>query len=137
MKRLVVLIVCFMPFLLSAQQVQDEHLVKSIFFGGGSWYIDQRQIDELYEFIDSFENLENYEITVHSFTDNIGGKEYNEWLSEMRSQSVLELLLLKDIPMEQIVVKDFGLVNPIYSNDSWSGKRMNRRVDVILWPISM
>lgn len=71
---------------------------------------------------------------MHSHTDNIGGKEYNEWLSEMRSDSVVEeLLTFEGIKNTAIEIKDFGLFNPVYDNSTFEGRRMNRRVDVIFW----
>jgi OOP family OmpA-OmpF porin len=116
--------------------IQGTDLMKSVFFGGGSWYVNDVQQQELKQFLEGFEDLSKYQITIHSHTDNIGGVEYNRWLSQMRSQSVLELLLLNDIPMDQITIESFGLKNPLYDNKTFSGKRMNRRVDVVLWPIS-
>ena len=116
--------------------IQDQNLIKSVFFGGGSWYISDNQQQELKQFLEGFEDLTKYEITIHSHTDNIGGVEYNKWLSRMRGQSVFEQLLLNNVSIDQITIEDFGLKNPLYDNKSFSGKRMNRRVDVVLWPIS-
>src|SRR3990170_5478438 len=118
----------------TAQQ-QDE-IRKSIYFGGGSYYVDEYQIDELYIWLDSIPNaLDKYDIQLISHTDPIGGKEYNEWLSKMRSEAVQQILLKRDIPERKISIKDWGLDNPVYSNRSYSGMQMNRRVDVILYPI--
>jgi outer membrane protein OmpA-like peptidoglycan-associated protein len=114
---------------------QDE-IRKSIYFDGGSWYIDDFQVQELTHWIDSIPNLlDKYEIQLISHTDPIGGKEYNEWLSQMRSESVYKILIDQDIPEKKISVKDWGLENPVYQNDSWRGRIMNRRVDVILHPL--
>jgi len=134
MVRIIVMLV-FIPLLGVAQQSQDE-IRKSIFFGGGSYDIDEFQADELSDWLDSIPNLlEKYDIHLISHTDPIGGKAYNEWLSKMRSEAVQQLLLSKDIPENKITIKDWGLENPVYSNQSYSGMQMNRRVDVILYPI--
>lgn len=119
----------------AAQQVHDE-IRMSIYFGGGSYDIEGYQAEELYQWLDSVPNLlEKYDIQIISHTDPIGGKQYNEWLSRMRSEAVQQLLLNRDIPEHKISIKNWGLENPVYSNDSWSGMQMNRRVDVILYPI--
>jgi outer membrane protein OmpA-like peptidoglycan-associated protein len=119
----------------SAQQRQDE-IRKSIFFGGGSYLITEDQTAELYHWLDSIPNLlEKYDIHLISHTDPIGGKEYNEWLSKMRSGAVQGLLLQRNIPEHKITSKDWGLENAVYRNDSYEGMVMNRRVDVILYPI--
>ena len=117
------------------QQHSDE-VRMSIYFGGGSYFIDDDQASSLYEGLDSIPNLlQKYDIQLISHTDPIGGKEYNEWLSKMRSEAVQHLLVQKQIPKNKISIKDWGLDNPVYSNDSYRGMIMNRRVDVILYPI--
>ena len=109
---------------------------KSIYFDGGSYYIDQYQAHELSRWIDSIPNLlDKYQIQLISHTDPIGGKQFNEWLSQMRSGAVYDLLIEKNIPRELISIRDWGLENPVYSNDTWEGRIMNRRVDVILHPV--
>lgn len=119
-----------------SQSVQPNEIRKSIYFGGGSYFIDDTQIEELYHWLDSIPNLlEKYSIQLTSHTDPIGGKEYNEWLSKMRSEAVHQILLQKLIPEHKISTKDWAFENAVYSNDNWSGMQMNRRVDVILYPI--
>jgi outer membrane protein OmpA-like peptidoglycan-associated protein len=114
---------------------QDE-LRKSIYFGGGSYYIDEYQAGDLAHWLDYIPNLlDKYEIQLISHTDPIGGKRYNEWLSQMRSEAVYQLLLERDIPDKMIHIKNWGLENPVYTNDSRKGMMMNRRVDVILRPV--
>ena len=114
---------------------EDAPLMKSIFFGGGSYYIDEGQVLELEEFIDALPDIEQYTISIHSHTDNIGGVEYNNWLSQMRSESVIHELILQNIPYDKIYIKDFGEYNPVFDNNTYKGRRMNRRVDIIFEPI--
>lgn len=119
-----------------ASEVKDDPpLMKSIFFGGGSYYIDDGQIIELKEFIDNLPDLQHYTISIHSHTDNIGGADYNNWLSQMRSESVIYELVLQNIPIENIFIKDFGEYNPVFDNDSYKGRILNRRVDILFEPI--
>lgn len=114
----------------------NNELRKSIYFGGGSYEMDHDQMMMLSDWLDSIPNLlDKYQIQLISHTDPIGGKEFNEWLSKMRSQSVYDLLIQKDIPEQFISIKDWALDNPVYSNQTYRGMRMNRRVDVILYPL--
>lgn len=120
----------------TAQQlVADESLIKSIYFGGGSYYIDSYQRQELKTFLASFPNIEDYTITIHSHTDDIGTIEYNQMLSEMRSSMSIRQLLENNIPRDIITIQDFGEFNAIYDNSTYEGRIRNRRVDIILWPI--
>jgi outer membrane protein OmpA-like peptidoglycan-associated protein len=128
-------IILFISLSLLAQTKSDE-IRKSIYFDGGSYYIDEYQATDLSRWLDSIPNLlDKYEIQLISHTDPIGGKRYNEWLSKMRSQAVFDILISKDIPEKFIHTKDWAFENAVYSNDNFKGMVMNRRVDVILFPI--
>lgn len=130
----VLIITCFSL----AAQGQTEHIRKSIYFPGGQFYITPHQILELRQFLDSIPDLSYFNITIHSHTDNIGGAAYNQWLSQMRSATtVYELVENNGIQIESIEQKDFGQFNPVYDNSTHQGRQMNRRVDIIFWPISL
>jgi len=116
---------------------EKEHLVKSIYFGGGNYYIDEFQVQEVKDFVQEIPNVQHYVITVHSHTDNIGGAAYNEWLSEMRSNAAIQILEDLSIDRSMIEIKDFGQFNPVYDNDTYIGRLKNRRVDIIFWPITL
>ena len=119
----------------NAQERNDDpQLIKSIYFGGGSYFIDSYQIQELEEFIKSVQGVQNYSITIHSHTDNIGSVEYNQRLSELRSEAAISELLKLSISLERMQIKDFGKYNPVYDNSTLDGRLRNRRVDIILWP---
>jgi outer membrane protein OmpA-like peptidoglycan-associated protein len=134
--RSLFLVFCLFTVVNCLAQKKTDELRKSIYFGGGSYYIDDVQITNLYNWLDSVPNLlDKYNIQLISHTDPIGGKEYNEWLSEMRSHAVEGILLQRAIPKFKISIKDWGLDNPVYSNTTFQGMQMNRRVDVILYPI--
>lgn len=136
MRKLTIICLLLVGAMAQAQQRVDNEIRKSIFFGGGSYYIDEAQIVALNLWLDSIPNLlEKYSIQLISHTDPIGGRAYNEWLSEMRSQAVQQILMNRAIPDHKISIKDWGLENPVYNNQSYSGMQMNRRVDVILYPI--
>lgn len=114
---------------------QTEPIVLRIFFDGGSYYMRYEHMLEIDQAIDSIADVNKYQITIYSHTDNIGGKRYNEWLSMMRSHSVVQQLVAKNIAEELIIVKDFGEEDPLYSNTNYGGVLGNRRVDLIFWPV--
>lgn len=129
-------IILLIGFCAASAKSQSDELRKSIYFDGGSYGIDEQQASDLLHWLDSIPNLlDKYQIQLISHTDPIGGKRYNEWLSGMRSYAVKDLLLRNDFPEKTIHIKNWGLEKPIYSNDSFKGMVMNRRVDVVLHPI--
>ena len=136
--RPALLLVLILNYLLLAAQPGSlsEFETKSIYFGGGNWYVDPDQQNELLQWIDAVPNLHEFEIVIQSHTDNIGGKEYNQWLSRMRSESVFQILQGHDIPAEWLFIRDYGQDNPDFDNNTYMGRLHNRRVDVILVPPS-
>lgn len=122
----------FTTFLIAQQK--NHAISKSIFFGGGNYYIDQQQVLELNDWLDKFPGLEGYDILIHSHTDDIGSLEYNQWLSQMRTNSVIRELAKRGLVPETISKEDFGELNPVYDNETWEGKLKNRRSDIILIP---
>ena len=123
--------------ILFSQTKGDPVYIQSIYFGGGDYRIDKVQKKDLSDFLQSIPNIEEYEISVHGHTDDIGGVEYNQWLSEMRSEMVVRQVVLENITRESIGIKDFGELNPIYDNNTWEGKLKNRRADIVLKKIVM
>lgn len=135
MKLLVAFFALALQVLIAQNQQQDE-IRKSVYFGGGSYDVDEYQQKKLSDWLDSIPNLlEKYEIEIISHTDPIGGKRFNEWLSKMRSEAVFNIIVDKSIPEKMIHIKDWAFENPVYANDNFQGMVMNRRVDVIVRPV--
>ena len=129
-------VVCLLLACFSLQTAfSQETLVKSVYFGGGSYYIDGVQVKEIQEFIQSIPNIEQYQISISSYTDNVGGVEYNQWLSQQRSRSVRGQLIRLKIENEKILQEDNGQFNNLYDNNTARGRMANRRVDIILTPL--
>ena len=140
MKRWSILIILMsFAYLAQAQQSEEEkpdYYIFSIYYGGGSYYITPDQKQGLAEFLEKIPDIDQHEISVHGHTDDIGGRQYNQWLSEMRCESAIsELLKNALIRADQISIEEFGELNPIYDNSTWEGKLKNRRVDVIIKPV--
>lgn len=69
-------------------------------------------------------------IHVVGHTDDSGNTEYNSRLAEARARSVSAYLAARGISVDQIEVESFGAKRPIASNNTESGRQLNRRVDV-------
>src|SRR5215471_2029385 len=71
-------------------------------------------------------------LQVEGHTDNVGGDEYNQQLSEKRAQAVRDYLVEQGIAADAITWRGFGKTMPIAGNDSADGRRQNRRVELVL-----
>jgi OOP family OmpA-OmpF porin len=69
-------------------------------------------------------------IEVQGHTDNVGGDDYNQKLSEARSKSVLGWLTERGVIPARLTYKGYGRSRPVATNDSDEGRAKNRRVEI-------
>ena len=70
-------------------------------------------------------------VVIEGHTDNVGSEQSNQGLSERRAQSVQTALQQRGVGSSQIIAVGRGESSPIDSNESDSGRRQNRRVELI------
>jgi OOP family OmpA-OmpF porin len=70
-------------------------------------------------------------LRVEGHTDNVGGKDPNQKLSEARAMSAARWLVAKGIDCHRIIPVGFGETKPIASNNTDDGRSQNRRVDFV------
>ena len=82
-----------------------------------------------------FSNLikENIDfIKIHGHTDSIGNKDYNLELSFNRANTIKEMLSAFDLTQYITETKGYGDTSPIERNTYETGRKKNRRVEVII-----
>lgn len=72
-------------------------------------------------------------ILVTGYTDSDGTEQYNQSLSERRAKSVSDYTAAQGVSSSRFSVVGFGESEPIASNDTVDGKRMNRRVEIAVF----
>jgi len=71
-------------------------------------------------------------VTIEGHTDNVGGKAYNQRLSERRAESVKRYLVEKlGADASKISTVGYGFSRPIADNKTPEGRQQNRRVDAV------
>ena len=77
------------------------------------------------------------DVIIEGHTDSTGSDEINEHLSQKRAESVREYLVANQtLPYAKIVAVGYGSMRPLASNETDSGRAINRRIDVIIKPAS-
>ena len=71
-------------------------------------------------------------IEVDGHTDNVGGDEYNQNLSDQRAESVRAYLVAQGVPTGSVTAKGFGKTQPVGTNDTAEGRQLNRRVELVV-----
>jgi outer membrane protein OmpA-like peptidoglycan-associated protein len=73
-------------------------------------------------------------IEVAGHTDSTGSDSYNQLLSQQRAHSVSNVLIQSGVEGIRIDTVGYGETRPTASNQSASGRRQNRRVELTLLP---
>jgi outer membrane protein OmpA-like peptidoglycan-associated protein len=71
-------------------------------------------------------------VIVQGHTDSTGSETHNQGLAERRATAVRSYLVSRGIDGQRIEAIGFGEGQPIASNDSDSGRQLNRRVEILL-----
>jgi len=75
-------------------------------------------------------------VDVVGHTDSTGSMELNQRLSEQRASSVARYLKSQQVLPERILTSGMGPNAPVASNDTPEGRSLNRRVEIVLTPIT-
>ncbi|MBG22701.1 MAG: hypothetical protein CMF22_04490 [Idiomarinaceae bacterium] len=81
--------------------------------------------------------LREYEKTtmvVEGHTDSTGSAEYNQQLSESRAWAVSNHLARNGVDTRRITIMGYGESQPVATNDTASGRQLNRRVELRIVP---
>ncbi len=105
------------------------YAMRSVQFRTGS----AKLLEESYESLDQLaaimEKKPAYNLTISGHTDNTGYAENNRILSEERARACFQYLVAKGIDPTRITYRGYGEDRPIASNESSSGRALNRRVE--------
>jgi len=71
-------------------------------------------------------------IEVGGYTDNVGGDDMNQRLSENRAGAVRSYLVDQGVSTNALTSKGFGNSSPVASNDNSAGRQENRRVELVV-----
>lgn len=74
-------------------------------------------------------------VEVSGHTDSVGSDAANQTLSVQRANSVGNYLIGKGLVRERFEIVGFGETQPVASNDTDSGRALNRRVEIRVLPL--
>jgi len=72
-------------------------------------------------------------ILIEGHTDSTGPKDYNLELSRRRSQSVANYMAGLQVDPTRFTIMGYGDEQPVASNETASGRQLNRRVDIAIY----
>jgi outer membrane protein OmpA-like peptidoglycan-associated protein len=71
-------------------------------------------------------------LAIEGYTDTTGTPDYNLKLSEQRADAVRDFLISQGLSADTITSKGLGQADPVADNSTAAGRKLNRRVEIIL-----
>ncbi len=103
----------------------------NIDYQSGSFEVDLRTRERLQPLIRKLLILDEVNVAIQGFTDNIGSAEANQSLSQKRANRMRDWLVTEGIAIERLTAVGKGETNFIASNQTADGRALNRRIELI------
>lgn len=88
------------------------------------------RLDRVVEFLEH----KSVRLRISGHTDNVGARQKNKVLSEMRARACKDYIVSKGIDPARIDAVGFGDEQPVAPNDTESGRQKNRRIEALELP---
>jgi outer membrane protein OmpA-like peptidoglycan-associated protein len=89
----------------------------------------QTNLTDLARILNKYEDTN---VLIEGHTDSSGSDDYNMRLSERRAQAVSHYLASQSVASGRFSLMGYGETQPIASNDTAEGRRLNRRVELAI-----
>jgi outer membrane protein OmpA-like peptidoglycan-associated protein len=86
-------------------------------------------LDQIAQAMREHDDIASMRIEGH--TDNIGGADFNQKLSQQRAEAVTAYLVSKGVDGKKLETRGLGLTQPLAPNDTPAGRAQNRRVEFV------
>lgn len=107
--------------------------MRDIRFETGKAFLKTSSYDVLDRITAILNRYPDYKVSIAGHTDSVGSSESNLTLSEERAKSCYNYLISKDFDPNRISFIGYGETQPIATNKTRNGRRLNRRVEFNLY----
>ncbi|MDZ7626082.1 MAG: OmpA family protein [Ignavibacteriaceae bacterium] len=104
--------------------------IYGIYFNFSSAEMKEESKPVITEIVSYLNENPDVKIIVEGHTDNVGSESSNQKLSENRAKNVMEALISGRIKKERLSIKGYGSTQPVFGNDTETGRAQNRRVTI-------
>jgi outer membrane protein OmpA-like peptidoglycan-associated protein len=117
---------------LSEIAIGEKVTLNNIFFDFDKASLQQNSYAELKRVAQFLKRNPKVSIELAGHTDIIGSRAYNLQLSKERAKAVYDYMIKIGVPTRRLSFKGYGPDKPIASNDTESGRALNRRTEVVI-----
>ena len=105
---------------------------KIVFFATNSAKLTEASMLELDQITAFMLQHKDIKLQIHGHSDGAGSADANLLLSQKRAESVFSYLKARGVPDQRLSRQGFGESKPITTNDTETGRNINRRVELII-----
>ncbi|PQA56309.1 MULTISPECIES: OmpA family protein [Siphonobacter] len=103
-----------------------------LLFAYNSTEISPQTRENLAKLAETLKKNPDTNLLIEGHADNRGTAEYNQDLSERRAAAVSSFLRQEGVGASRMTIKGYGFNQPVASNDTEDGRRLNRRVEIAI-----
>ncbi|MCH2045068.1 MAG: OmpA family protein [Saprospiraceae bacterium] len=111
-------------------EVGQKFRLEKLYFAADSSNITSNTKKALAELISFLKTHKHISIEIGGHTNGLPKHDYCDWLSDARAMAIGKYLIAQGVQAEQITYKGYGKRQPIASNDTMAGRKLNQRVEV-------
>ena len=108
------------------------HFESDILFRVDSASLNQTSRETLDAATEVFMEYPKTAVVAQGHTDSTGSEEYNQSLSERRATAVKNYVVGRGVDTARVTSLGYGESQPVTDNGTSEGRRLNRRVDILL-----
>ena len=120
------------PKISETEVAQLGDLFKTVYFDSGKDTFKAETYSKLDEAAAIIVKYSTAKFAISGHTDSVGSDSLNQTLSEKRANAVRNYLISKGISASNLTAAGYGETMPIASNNTSSGRALNRRVEIKL-----
>lgn len=103
--------------------------ISSLYFDTGKVRVKADSKEELDRMVALMKGNANLLLMVQGHTDNVGGRRFNQDLSEYRARMVRAYMIANGVAPFRLLFVGYGMEHPAESNATETGRTQNRRVE--------
>jgi len=116
----------------NAQDLFDQIDLSAIRFKSNSSELDADSVEILEQVSSALDQVPDVNVTIGGHTDSTGNYDYNLNLSAQRAETVRAYLVDRGTNPDRLTAVGFGPSQPVASNETITGRALNRRIEITL-----
>jgi OmpA-OmpF porin, OOP family len=111
-------------------KLPEKYTLQNVFFDFNATTLNGESSKELNQLTSFMKAQKTMVIEIAGYTDNVGTEDANLKLSQERADAIRDYLLKHGVHTRKIVAKGYGSSDPVASNDTQEGRKLNRRTEI-------